>query len=73
MDDSKDPPENSYGARLVTKSIQEDGTKLEVVELDSVLSLDKRYNGHMSRNLRAYLALIDNAKPYIHITGIEEL
>jgi hypothetical protein len=53
MDDSKDPPENSYGARLVTKSIQEDGTKLEVVELDSVLSLDKRYNGHMSRNLRA--------------------
>jgi len=53
MDDSKDPPENSYGSRLVTKSIKEDGTKLEVVELDSVLSLDKRYNGHMSRNLRA--------------------
>jgi hypothetical protein len=60
MDDQKSPPEGSYGSRL---KISEGESQF--VSLWSVL--DSEYNGHINRNIRTMLALVDQAKPYIQI------
>lgn len=66
MDDSKDPPEDSYGAREVVND-----NEYTRVDLPSILSSNNKFNGHMNRNIRAMLALVDNAKPYFSMIGIE--
>lgn len=69
MDDSKNPPENSYGQRnVVTLTSNKTFT-----DLASVLSSESKYNGHINRNIRVQLALIDMAKPYVQITQVTQL
>lgn len=69
MDDSKNPPENSYGQRNVVTLVSKD----KFTELASVLSNESKFNGHINRNIRVQLALIDMAKPYIQITKVNQL
>lgn len=60
MDDMKNPPENSYGARNVSQI-----SNKSVTSLSSIMSSDSALNGHINRNIRNQLAMIDAAKPYI--------
>ena len=66
MADSKDPPEATYGAREVETD------SYERTDLQSILSNDQKFNGHINRNIRAILALVDSAKPYVEIVGVKE-
>jgi hypothetical protein len=53
-DDKKDPDEYTYGSRSV------DNPK-------SISKRNKKGDGHINRNIRASMALIDMAKPYIKV------
>jgi hypothetical protein len=66
MDDSKNPPEASYGSRLIVTNNYSDGSQKTFVDLKSVLDTKNNVlNGHINRNIRVQLAMIDSAKPYI--------
>ena len=70
MDDSKDPDEDLFGSRQL-KVIYE-GHKVSEGAYQVMRSsiYDKSqwaYDGHINRNLRACMALIDMAKPYITV------
>lgn len=68
MDDMKNPPENSYGAR----DFQLSNSGQNVTNLSSIYFSDSKYNGHINRNIRAVIALIDMAKPYVVIESVEQ-
>jgi hypothetical protein len=66
MDNSKNPPESSYGSRDLLTSNQDS----QHVSLKSIYNMSSAYNGHMNRNIRTQLALIDAAKPYVSILTV---
>jgi hypothetical protein len=60
----KQPPEYLLGSRLVTK-----GLKMSV-NPDSVQEINGEYDGHVNRNIRIALAMLDMSKPHIEIVNI---
>ena len=54
-DNKKAPYESTYGSREVDKA-------------SSISGRNRKGDGHINRNLRASMALIDMAKPYIKVT-----
>ena len=53
MDDSKNPPEASYGSRLIVTTNYGNGTQKTFVDLQSVLDTKNNVlNGHINRNIR---------------------
>jgi hypothetical protein len=59
-DDLKRPPENFLGRRLVSKS----SSRLRI-KPDSVMQANNEFDGHINRNIRLTLSLIDSSKPSI--------
>lgn len=57
------------GGRLINKNA--DGSIR--VNIDSVNGFDAQYDGHINRNIRSILALIDMSKPYIEVSEFKEI
>ena len=63
-DPYKSPNPSTYGAR----DIQQDGDDFQVLPYSIAdQSLSSRFNGHITRNIRLALAMIDMSKPYIYV------
>ena len=66
-DYDKDPPKSKYGGRQIRLD-GENPDKFQVLkESINDQSLDSSTNGHINRNIRAAMALIDLSKPYIWV------
>ena len=66
-DDSKNPRESTYGSREVA----DDGQVLRSSIEDREQS--HGFDGHMNRNIRLAMTMIDMSKPYVYVQGIEEI
>jgi hypothetical protein len=65
-DGMKEPPEYLLGSRLVSS-----GKSLyKAVKPDSVLEINGEHDGHVNRNIRIALAMIDLSQPHIEIVNI---
>jgi hypothetical protein len=68
-DNHKNPDENSYGSRDITA--ERDGSVM--IAPDSIYSkVDLKTNGHINRNIRAAMTMIDMAKPYVVVISVTE-
>ena len=75
MDHSKDPSEELYGSRQFKVIMDEhDVTEggRQVTKSSIYDTTHYHYDGHINRNIRACMALIDMAKPYITLVSYEE-
>ena len=62
----KEPPEYLLGSRLVSS-----GKSLyKAVKPDSVLEINGEHDGHVNRNIRIALAMLDLSQPHIEIVNI---
>lgn len=68
-DSRKKPEEQQLGSRLIAKDTS---SKQTLIQRESIDGQNTQYDGHINRNIRASLALIDLSKPYIHITNYKE-
>jgi len=58
------------GSRLVAKDSS--SSKL-LVQRESIDGHNTQFDGHINRNIRASLALIDMSKPYIFVNSYKDL
>ena len=63
-DDYKKPPETYLGRRMVSRP----GSKLRV-KTESVMEANNEFDGHVNRNIRVALSLIDLSKPSIEVVS----
>jgi hypothetical protein len=63
-DNSKEPPEDLLGSRLI---------KGATVLKQSVMERNGQHDGHVNRNIRIALALIDLAQPQIEVIEVKPL
>ena len=66
---SKKPNELDLGKRHII----EGKNKILISKESIMIKNDSFYDGHINRNIRASLALIESTKPYIKVVGIRNV
>ena len=68
--DEKDPNEKTYGSREIISGANGDYQVTRSSIEDR--SESNGYDGHINRNIRLAITMIDMAKPYIKVTSVEK-
>lgn len=68
-DGMKQPPEHLLGSRMVSNS----KGLFKSVQPESINEINGDYDGHVNRNIRIAMSLIDMTQPHIEVVNITNI
>ena len=71
-DNNKNPKDSTYGSREINEDSEGSGFQVLRSSIED-RELDNGFDGHINRNIRLAMTMIDMSRPYLYVQKIEDI